>query len=85
MKIRKLVTLVGAVLIMWLGVFTIDNVRVTKYDKPPVFCISLDKESSRYYGLGYRYDVYSNIRTGELEYSLWIIGIQVRTTFTNLN
>lgn len=81
-KKKKLVLIVA--IIVWLGIFTIDLVRVGNFEKP-VFCILVngadDGGSGTYVGLGYTVDIEGNFVTeneaerGVTEFDMKLFGI----------
>lgn len=80
---KKILFIVLAVIIVWISLLVVDNLRVAKYEQNPLFCIETDNGSNHYAGLGYSFDIYSHPITGEFQYGLNIFGISVKSTFTN--
>ena len=84
-KEKRLVLIVA--IILWLGIFTIDFVRVGNFEKP-VFCILVngadDGGSGSYVGLGYWTEIEGNFVTeneaerGVTQYDMKLLGIRVQ-------
>ena len=71
--------IVIGLLCLWIAVGVTDYVLV-KNDHIPIFCL---EKQSRYYGLGYYYDVCNHPITGNFEYAFTLFGHMVTSTFTD--
>ncbi len=82
MKVLKwTLKIVIGLLCLWIAVGVTDYILV-KNDHTPLFCLK-NQEQSRYYGLGYYYDAYTNPITGNFEYAFTLFGHMVTSTFTD--
>ncbi len=79
---KKRMIIIASIIFIWLCMFVVDNLMVTKYKREPVFCISWN-DNGHYTGMGYSFDIYTNPVTEEFEYARSIFGIETGSTFTN--
>lgn len=81
MKTRRAWKYVCIAVLIWLGIFAADWVRVIGMEKPPVFCI--ETADGEYRGLGYTYGLTVHPVTGKTECWLTVFGIYAGSNITN--
>ncbi len=79
-KTKKILRIVGAVLLAVISaMFIADIVRIKWFKEPPMFCVEAytynDGVSTQYYGAGYKVKKDYDLTDGSVEYyiTLWIL------------
>jgi len=78
---RKALKIILGVLLLWIGIFSVDWVTVSCFDHSPIFCVKNDV--GHFSGLGYSYDAYTHPISGEFQYCLYLFGVSAISTFTD--
>lgn len=82
-KCFKAFKIVLVSILVWVGMLTVDLVRVGMESRP-IFCIEAEKgRGAEYYGIGYMLVTYPHLVTGKNEFALYIFGQPVMSNFTN--
>lgn len=79
--LKKILKICAVVLGLWLCIGITDYILVAVMQKKPVFC-SAD-ECCHYSGIGYEFDIYTNLHNGNPEYAFYIFGRCIDNNFTN--
>lgn len=81
-KASKLYFLFFLVLILlWGGAFATDYLRVTAFEKRPLFCLKTDENC--YTGLGWQVEICPHPITGKEEYYFSLFGKFIESNITN--